>query len=156
MGGKHTAIPRDNGKVIAVWGPTKTFLGLSEAFQLHRKLAFTNFVVRETLGEQISSTAARAFTVMETDLQLVGQTELFHRPDEPFGRVVLVPLDGVSIVHWELVVEIVVTLSDGNEGGDHVIAGRMLVVERSLAEPVSEGIDTEGRLSTNRLARYTL
>ena len=45
-----------------------------------------------------------------------------------------------------------VTLSDGDEGGDHVIAGCVLVVERSLTEPVSEGIDTEGRLSTNRSA----
>ena len=61
----------------------------------------------------------------------------------------MVPFDGVSVVHWELVVEIVVTLSDGDEGGDHVIAGCVLVIERSLAEPVSEGIDTEGRLSTN-------
>ena len=64
----------------------------------------------------------------------------------------MVPLDSVSVVHWELVVEIVVTLSDGDEGGDHVIAGCMLVVKRSLTEPVSQRVDTEGRLSMNQSA----
>ena len=83
----------------------------------------------------------------------MGQTKLLHSPDEPLGRVVLVPFDSVSVVHRELVVEVVVTLSDGDEGGDHVIARCVLIIERSLAEPVSEGIDTEGRLSTNWSAR---
>jgi hypothetical protein len=46
----------------------------------------------------------------------------FHGPDEPLGRVVLVPFDSVSVVHRELVVEIVVALPDGNEGGDDMIA----------------------------------
>ena len=72
MEGVRTAIPRNNGEVIAVRGPTKTFLGLSEAFQLHRELAFTNFVVRETLGEQVTSAVVITFTVMKTDLQLGG------------------------------------------------------------------------------------
>ena len=80
----------------------------------------------------------------------MGQTKLFHGPDEPFGRVVLVPFDSVSVVHGELVMEIVIALSDGDEGGDHVIAGCVLVVEGSLTEPVSEGIDTKGGLSTNQ------
>ena len=88
----------------------------------------------------------------KTDLQLVSQTKLLHGPDEPLGRVVLVPFDSVSVVHRELVVEIVITLSDGDKGGDHVIAGCVLVIERSLAEPVGEGIDTERRLSTSQLA----
>jgi len=43
--------------------------------------------------------------------------------------------------------EIMITLSDCGEGSDHVISGRVLVIERSFAKPVSEGIDTKGGLS---------
>ena len=47
--GKRTAIPRNNGELVAVRGPSKTFLCFPEAFQLHRKLAFANFVIGEGL-----------------------------------------------------------------------------------------------------------
>ena len=47
-----------------------------------------------------------------------------------------------------------ITLSDGDEGGDHMIAGSVFVIEGSLAEPMSKGIDTEGRLSINRSAQW--
>ena len=50
-------------------------------------------------------------------------------------------------------VEIVIALPDGDEGREHVITGCVLVIERSLTEPVSEGIDTEGRLFTNKSTR---
>lgn len=83
----------------------------------------------------------------KTNLQLGGQTKLLHSPDEPLGRIVLVPFDSISIVHRELVMEVMITLSDGDEGGDHMISGCVLVIERSLAKPVSERIDTKGRLS---------
>lgn len=65
----------------------------------------------------------------------------------------MVPLDSVSVVHGKLVVEIVIALPDGDEGREHVITGCVLVIERSLTEPVSEGIDTEGRLFTNKSTR---
>lgn len=83
----------------------------------------------------------------------MGQTKLFHRPDEPLGWVVLIPFDGISVVHRELVMEIMITLSNGDKGRDHVIAGCVFVIERSFTEPVGEGIDTEGRLTTNQSAR---
>lgn len=82
-------------------------------------------------------------------LQLVGQTDLLHSPDEPLGRIVLVPFDGIPVVHRKLVVEIVITLPDCNERGDHMIAGCVLVIERSFTEPMSERVDTEGRLPMN-------
>ena len=59
---------------------------------------------------------------------------------------VLVPLDRISVIHGELVVEVVVSLSDGAESRDKVILGSVLVVEGSLSEPVSERVDAEGRL----------
>jgi hypothetical protein len=77
----------------------------------------------------------------------VGQAKLLHSPDEPFGRVVLVPFDGVPIVHGKLVVEIVIPLPNSDESGDNMIAGCVLVIKRSLTEPMSERVDTEGRLS---------
>ena len=129
----------------------ETFLGLSEAFQLHRELAFANFVVRESLkSTNISSATMTTFMTKKTNLQLVGQADLFHSPDEPFGGIVLMPFDGVPVVHGELVVEIVITLSNGDKSSDHMITGGVLVVERSFTEPMSERVDTEGRLSMNR------
>lgn len=105
---------------------------------MHRELAFSNFIIRETLREQASSATGTSFVTKKTDLQLGGQTKFLHSPDEPLGRVVLVPFDGVSVVHGELVVEIVITLSDGDKGSDHMVAGCMFIIERSLAKPVSE------------------
>ena len=77
---------------------------------------------------------------------MASETELLHDPDEPLSRVILVPLDGVTVVHGELVVEVVVTLADGAERGDHVVARGVLVVEGGLTKPVGKGVDAEGRL----------
>lgn len=65
-----------------------------------------------------------------------GEPDFLAGGDEPFGGVVLVPLDRVAVVHGELVVEVVVPLADGDEGGDHVVSRGVLVVEGRLAEPV--------------------
>ena len=46
-------------------------------------------------------------------LQVVGQSQLLPNPDGPFGRVVLVPLDGIAVVRGELVVKVVIPLSKG-------------------------------------------
>jgi hypothetical protein len=69
---------------------------------------------------------------------MASQANLLAHPDEPLGRIILVPLDGISIVHGELVVEIVVSLADGNECCDKVITRSIFVIERCLAEPVSQ------------------
>ena len=66
--------------------------------------------------------------------------------DEPLGGVVLVPLYGISVVHGKLVMEIVVPLAKGQEGGEEVITRGVLVIERRLPEPVGEGVDAESRL----------
>jgi hypothetical protein len=50
------------------------------------------------------------------------QPELLAHPDEPLDQTVLVPLDHVAVVHGELVVEVVVPFTDGDEGGDEVVA----------------------------------
>lgn len=79
-------------------------------------------------------------------LQVVGETELLAGPDEPLGRVVLVPFDGIAVVRRELVVEVVVSFAEGNESGNDVIARRVAVIEWLVTEPVGQRVDTEGSL----------
>jgi hypothetical protein len=40
-------------------------------------------------------------------------------------------------------VEVVVALSNGDESGDDMITGRVLVIERAFAEPVRKRVDAE-------------
>lgn len=64
------------------------------------------------------------------------QAEFEADPDEPLGGVILVPLNGVTIVAGELVVEIVVPLTNGDKRGDEMVLGRVLVIEWRLAKPM--------------------
>ena len=54
-----------------------------ESFELHRKGTLPDLVVREFL-------------------EVGCEPYLFHRPDEPLGRIVLVPFDCVPVVGGEL------------------------------------------------------
>ena len=122
-----TALPA-NDRELFIWRrPGKVILSLTELLELHGKLTLLDLVLRE--GLQVSSEA-----------------ELEANPDEPLGRIVLIPLNGITVVHGELVVEVVVTLTDGNERSDEVITGSVLVVEGGLTEPVGQGVNAEGRL----------
>lgn len=85
-------------------------------------------------------------SVLGEGLQVPGQAELGQDPDADLGWVVLVPLQGVSVVRWELVVEVVVTLTEGNESGEHVVSWGSSVVEWLSTDPVSQGVDTESSL----------
>lgn len=93
-------------------------LRFPQLLQLHGQLTLPDLVLRERL-------------------QVTCQPQLRANPDEPFGGVVLVPLDSISVIHGELVMEVVISLANGNERGDEVILWCVLVVERSLSEPVS-------------------
>src|SRR6202012_3692105 len=46
-------------------------------------------------------------------LEIIRETELLAGPDEPFGGIILVPLDGVAVIRWKLMVEIVISLTEG-------------------------------------------
>lgn len=67
-----------------------------------------------------------------------------HGGNEPFGRVVLIPFDSVTVVHWELMVEVVVSFTDRHKSGENVITGSVLVIEGGFSKPVSKGIDAKG------------
>jgi len=71
------------------------------------------------------------------------QTDLGTTRDEPFGRVVLIPSNGIPIVGRELVMKVVIALAKGDEGGDEVVPRRMPVVERGLPEPMRERVERE-------------
>jgi len=116
--------PADDGQVIAVGRPGELLLRFPKTLELHRQLTFTDFVVRE-------------------DFQMTGQSKPLAGPNEPLRRVVLVPLDSIPVIHRELVVEIVVPFTDGAESGDEVVSGCVFVIERTLAQPVREGVDAE-------------
>jgi hypothetical protein len=108
------AFPRDDRKIIRVLWPCELLLCRTKLLEFHGKLTLADFVFGE-------------------DLEVGSEAKLGHDPDEPLCGVVLVPLDGVTVVHRELVVEVVVTFTDGGECGDHVVAGSVLVVKGSLA-----------------------
>lgn len=56
-------------------------------------------------------------------LEVVGQASPLPQDNHPLGRVVLPPLNGVSVIGRELVVEVVVALTEGDERGDDVVTG---------------------------------
>jgi hypothetical protein len=66
------------------------------------------------------------------------QSNALTDPDEPLGRIILVPLDSIPVVHGELVVEVMVTLANGNKSGDDVVTGGMLVIEWRLSKPMGK------------------
>lgn len=77
------------------------------------------------------------------DLQVVGKTEESKRTNEPFGWVVVIELDSVSVVIGELVVEVVVTLAKGEKSSDDGITRSVLVTVGVSTEVVSQAVDAE-------------
>jgi hypothetical protein len=71
------------------------------------------------------------------------KANLLAHPDEPFGGIVLIPSDGITIVHGELVVEVVITFANGHEGSDKMVLGRMFIIERRLPKPMCKRVNTE-------------
>jgi len=79
-------------------------------------------------------------------LEVGGEAELTPQPDGPLGGVILVPFNSVSVVGGKLVVEVVVSLAERNERSDDVVTRAVAVIERLVAKPVGERVDTEGGL----------
>lgn len=71
-------------------------------------------------------------------LEMGSKTDLLTGPDKPLGRIILVPLDRIPVVHGELVVEVVITFTNRDKRSEHMVTRRMLVIERRLSQPVSE------------------
>ena len=88
-------------------------------------------------------------------LQVVGETELLPAPDRPFGGVVLPPVQGVAVIGWELVVEIVVALTECHQCGEDMVTGRVAVIKGLVTQPMCKGVDTEGGLLNEEDAEDT-
>ena len=76
------------------------------------------------------------------------------KPNEPLGRVVLVPLDGITVIHGELVMKVVIAFPNGDKRGEDVVAWSVFVIEGSLAQPMRERVDAKGRLAP-KVSAYT-
>lgn len=66
------------------------------------------------------------------------------RNDQPFGWVVLPPLDSVSVIGWVAVVVVVVSLAESDKGGEDVISRGMSIVKGLVTKPVGKRVDAEG------------
>lgn len=56
------------------------------------------------------------------------------------------PFDSIAVVGWELVMEVVITLTKSNESGNDVISWGVAVIEWLVTEPVCQRVDAEGGL----------
>lgn len=119
LGFREKVVPRDNGELVRVNRPSDSVLLFFKFLKLHRELTLLDLVVGELLEVRC-------------------ETKELHGPDEPLGRVVLEPSNRVTEVHRELVVEVVVSFTDSHKRCDEVVSRGVLVVERSIAEPVSK------------------
>lgn len=72
------------------------------------------------------------------------ESKLVAHRDEPFGRVPLIPFRSVPVVHWELMMEVVVSLPKCHKCCDEVVPWRVLIIECAFAQPMSQRIDREG------------
>ena len=79
-------------------------------------------------------------------LKIEGETQNGHNPDGPLGRIVSVPVNAVAEIVGELVVEVVVSLTKGQEGDPGGVTRRMNIREGQITNVVSQRVDAEGRL----------
>jgi hypothetical protein len=136
LGISNKVVPRDNGELLERNTPVEGgALGI-ELLLLLLEAALLDFVGTE-------------------GVQVVGLANKTHEVDENLGRVVLPPLDGVAVIAGEFVVEVVVSLSERDEGGDKVVARAVAVVEWLVAEPVGQAVDAEGGLLDEENAQNT-
>lgn len=120
-------VPLDNGELIERRTPVELSALLVELLLELLDTALLDFVGAELL-------------------EIIGKAELAPEPDAPLGRVILEPLDSVTVVRGELVVEVVVSLSESDEGSNDVVPGAVAVIEGLLSEPVGKRVDAEGCL----------
>lgn len=98
----RTALPRYNRKVVTITGPRKLILRSAKFFQFHCELTLANFIIGEDLDKIGLMNAIRKLYNILSYLKMRSQTQLGQHPNSPFGGIVLVPLDGISVVHGEL------------------------------------------------------
>jgi len=135
----------DSDETTAVLGLLNVVVPLDDGQLLKRNTPVELLALLVDLLLQLLDTALLDLVGAEL-LQVGGKAKLGPHPDGPLGRVILVPLNSVAVVGRKLVVEVVVTLAKSHESSDHVITGRVAVVEGLVAEPMGKRVDAEGGL----------
>ena len=123
----HVVVPLHDGKLLKRNTPVK--LG---ALLVKLLLLLLETTLLDLVGAEL--------------LEVVGETHLLPHPDGPLGGVILVPLNSVAVVGGELVVEVVVALTESDKSSDDVVTRAVAVIEGLVTEPVGKGVDTEGGL----------
>lgn len=135
----------NSNKSLAVLGLGDKVIPANNGQLLERRTPVEGGALLVELLLQLLHTAF--FDFVGTELfEVIGKTKHLPGVDSPLGRIILPPLNGVSVVGWELVVEIVVALTKGDKRCDDMVTRRVAVIERLVTEPVSQGVDTESSL----------
>jgi hypothetical protein len=92
----NIVVPLDDGKLVERYTPVELLTLLVDLL-----LELLDTTLLDFVGAEL--------------LEVGGETKLAPEPDGPLGGVVLVPLDGVAVVGGELVVEVVVALTESNK-----------------------------------------
>jgi hypothetical protein len=137
--------PSNSNKSSAVLGLVLVVVPFHDWKLLERNtpVEFRSFLVEFLL--LLLNTALFDFVGLEL-FEIKSKAHLLPQPDGPFGGIILMPLDSIAVVGWELVVEVVVSLAESDQGSDDVIPRRVSVVKWLISKPVSKGIDAEGGL----------
>lgn len=91
-----TLLPGQHRKIARGCGPLDRVLHLLQVLQLHRQNPLLNLVIGK-------------------DAQVAGASEDVAERDEPLGRIVLVPIEGIPVIHRKLMVEVVVAFAHGEQ-----------------------------------------
>ena len=63
--------------------------------------------------------------------------------EKDLERRLTVPFDSVAVVRGELMMEVVVAFSEGDQSGENMIPGRVAVIKGLVAKPMSKRVDAE-------------
>ena len=134
----HTVSKTEDGRNLIECCPQLSQLMMGSSFESWGQLSLS-WVSQSFL----SSMLALLHLILWEGEKVGGKADELAGHNEPFCGVVLVPLDGVAVVHGELVVEVMVALTNGDQSGDKLVLWCMLVIKRHLAEVMSKAVDTE-------------
>lgn len=127
LGVLNKVVPANDGKLLEGRSPVELRTLLVELL-----LQLLNTALLNLVGTEL--------------LEVVGKAEPLPEGDGPLGGVILPPLNGISVVGGELVVEVVVSLTERDDGGDDVVTRGVAVVKRLVTQPVGKRVDAEGGL----------
>jgi len=138
----------DSNEGLTILGTANILVPVNDWQLLQRNTPVKCLSLLVKLLLQLLETTLLDLVLLEL-LKIVCQAKLLPGPDSPFCRVILMPFDSVAVIRRELVVEVVVTFSEGNECSNDVITWGIAVIEGLITEPMCQGVNTESSLLNN-------